>query len=246
VMIVSVLALVSLGACFSWVWARSAPIGPDRQIEAPWEHVARAVACQTCHIPRMAIDAPTKMVWDWSEAGQDDREESPHGYSKKKGSFQYAQNIRPAYLWNNGDAYRYMTGQPINPEQVVRINSPLGVPGDPGAKIWPFKVHRGKQLYDQQHRYLLVPKLWGPGGYWAEFDWDQAARLGAEVTGLDYSGEHGFVETVMFWPLSHMVQPKEKALRCVDCHGPQTILDWASLGYEADPARHGDTMGEGQ
>ena len=214
----------------------------DQRLDA---HTA-AVACQTCHIPRMAIDAPTKMVWDWSEAGQDGREEDPHHYLKKKGSFQYAQNIRPAYFWHNGDAYRYITGQPIDPQQIVRINNPLGVRGGPRAKIWPFKVHRGKQIYDLEHRYLLIPKLWGPGGYWSDYDWDKAARLGAEVSGLDYSGQHGFVETVMFWPLSHMVQPKEKALQCVDCHGSQTILDWKSLGYAADPARHVELQGEGQ
>ncbi|MCK5376383.1 MAG: cytochrome C, partial [Acidobacteria bacterium] len=33
----------------------------------------------------------------------------------------------------------------------------------------------------------------------------------------------------------HEVQPADNALRCLDCHGPDGRLDWAGLGYEADP-----------
>ena len=87
--------------------------------------------------------------------------------------------------------------------------------------------------------YLLSPKTWGPGGYWTDFDWDKACRLGAETTGPKYSGEYGFVETAMYWPLSHMVQSKEKALQCTDCHGERGILNWRDLGYEGDPAFYG-------
>ena len=39
----------------------------DARINA---HVA-SVACQTCHIPSFARKEPTKMRWDWSQAGQD-------------------------------------------------------------------------------------------------------------------------------------------------------------------------------
>jgi hypothetical protein len=37
-----------------------------------------------------------------------------------------------------------------------------------------------------------------------------------------------------------MVQTKEKALQCNDCHGQQGVLDWQALGYEGDPAFRGD------
>jgi len=200
----------------------------------------RTVACQTCHIPRMAIDAPTKMYWDWSEAGQDGREEDPHVYLKAKGSFRYAQNIRPEYYWYNGRAWRYLTGDKIDPDSPVQINYPLGGPGDPEAKIWPFKVHRGKQPFDKQHLYLLTPKTYGPGGYWSEFDWEKACRLGAESTGLEFSGEFDFVETAMYWPLSHMVQAKEQTLQCIDCHGDRGVMDWQAMGFDGDPAFRGD------
>jgi hypothetical protein len=86
----------------------------------------------------------------------------------------------------------------------------------------------------------LTPRTWGKGGYWETFDWDQACRLGSETTGLAYSGKYDFVETVMYWPLSHMVQTKENALQCIDCHGGQGLMNWSALGYEGDPAFRGD------
>jgi hypothetical protein len=188
----------------------------------------------------MAIDAPTKMVWDWSQAGQDDREQDPLVYLKGKGSFEYAQNVRPEYYWYNGRADRYLTGDRVDPEQVVQINRPLGGPDDPEAKIWPFKVHRGKQVYDKKYQYLLTPQTYGPGGYWQQFDWDLACRLGSQSTGLEYSGEYDFASTEMYWPLSHMVQRKELALQCIECHGEHGVMDWTALGYEGDPAFRGD------
>ena len=35
---------------------------------------------------------------------------------------------------------------------------------------------------------------------------------------LPYSGEWGFVETYSYWPINHMVAPKEGALGCNECH----------------------------
>ena len=39
-----------------------------------------------------------------------------------------------------------------------------------------------------------------------------------KVAGREYSGKFGFVHTRMFWPINHMVAPKEQALQCGDCH----------------------------
>ncbi len=36
--------------------------------------------------------------------------------------------------------------------------------------------------------------------------------------GADYSGEYGFIETKMYWPLAHMVAPKEDSVSCDGCH----------------------------
>ena len=35
---------------------------------------------------------------------------------------------------------------------------------------------------------------------------------------LPYSGHYGFVQTEMYWPINHMVSPKEQSLQCIDCH----------------------------
>lgn len=196
------------------------------------------VACQTCHIPAGALRIPTKMYWDWSTAGQD-WEEDPHVYLKIKGSFVYESNFTPEYYWYKGVTDRYILGDVIDPSRPVLINTLDGDISDAQAKIWPFKVHRGKQPYDAVYNYLLQPQTAGAGGYWETFDWDQALRLGEAGTGLPYSGEYGFAETVMYWPLTHMVAPAENALTCNACHGQDGRLDWRALGYPGDPLNWG-------
>ena len=69
----------------------------------------------------------------------------------------------------------------------------------------------------------------------AAYDWNQAIAAGMKASGLPYSGEYGFTRTEMYWPLSHMVTPKERALGCADCHGAAGRMDWKALGYAGDP-----------
>ena len=192
------------------------------------------VACQTCHIPEGATRNATKTQWDWSTAGQD-LPEDPHVYLKIKGSFVYEDNILPTYAWFNGNADRYIVGDIIDPTQPTELTQPLGDITDPTAQIWPFKVHETLQPYDAVYNYLLVPRTAGEGGFWTEFDWDQAFRLAEEDTGLAYSGKYDFAPTTMHWTLTHLVQPKENALQCNDCHGENGRMDWEALGYYGDP-----------
>ncbi len=202
------------------------------------KHTA-AVACQTCHIPAMAKKEATKISWDWSQAGQD-RPEDQHQYLKIKGQFVYKKDITPEYFWYNGTTQRYLKGDKIDPAGVTPMDAPNGDINDPTAKIWPFKVHTGKQVYDTQYNYFLLPKTFGEGGYWTDFNWDQALRLGSQNSGLAYSGHYSFTVTSMFWPTTHMVSPKEDALQCVDCHNEAGgRLNWAALGYNGDPVKHG-------
>jgi octaheme c-type cytochrome (tetrathionate reductase family) len=195
-----------------------------------------SVACETCHIPSVARKEPTKTSWDWSQAGQD-RPESPHEYLKIKGTFTYAQELTPEYAWYDGTARIYVKGERLDGSEPAELNLPGGARDKPGSKIHPFKVHRGKQARDAVYGHLINPQTTGPGGYWETFDWDSALRLGAAASGLEYSGQYDFVATVMYWPLSHMVAPSERALACVDCHREtgQGRLDWTALGYNGDP-----------
>ncbi len=197
----------------------------------------KSVACETCHIPQYAKKIPTKMSWDWSKAGNNSRSnESDHRYLKTKGEFIYEKNITPKYYWFNMSVNRYLLGDIFDPKKNVDINLPHGSILDKKAKIHPFKVHSAIQPYDKIYKYLLPPTTSGVGGYWHNFNWDKALRLGAKASDLKYSGKYGFIKTNMYWPLSHMVSPKENALKCIDCHNQSSRMNWKALGYEGDPS----------
>ncbi|WP_305043532.1 tetrathionate reductase family octaheme c-type cytochrome [Geoalkalibacter sp.] len=205
-------------------------------------HAAR-VACQTCHIPAFAREVPTKMAWDWMTGGRDDLAEkhsgeTQHGravYTKGKGHAEWGLKVVPAYAWYNGRADAYLVGDKIDPATTTVLNAPHGSRTDPAAKIFPFKVHKGRQPYDLEHRYLLPMHTTGAEGFWTSFDWEKTLRIGAEAFGLTYSGKFGAADTESWWKVNHMVAPKEKALKCLDCHGETGRLDWQRLGYEKDP-----------
>ena len=202
----------------------------------------KSVACQTCHIPAVALKNPTKTYWDWSAAGQD-RPEDHYTYLKIKGEFQYQNSVTPTYRWFNGsNAYRYLLGDTITPTQPTMINLPAGDINDPNAKIFPFKVHVAKQPYDTVNNILLAPRTAGEGGYWTTFDWPSALALGAQDAGITFSGQYGFAETRMYYPATHMVQPAENALQCESCHGANGRMDWQALGYPGDPMTWGGRL----
>lgn len=198
------------------------------------------VACQTCHIPTYAKEMATKLWWDWSKAGEDRQfdEKDKYGhltYVKKKGEMRYGKNLAPEYRWYNGSAGAYRSGDKIDPSKVTSLAYPLGDRSQDKAKIYPFKVMRGKQVYDAVNLHLLTAKTANEGGYWKEFNWDKAIRLGSQASGLEYSGKYDFAETEMYWRLNHMVAPKDQALGCLDCHGDNGRMDWSGLGYQGDP-----------
>jgi len=150
--------------------------------------------------------------------------------------------VKPEYAWyEDGKADAYLPGEKMDPTQVTKMAYPTSTFKDTNAKIYPFKVHRGKQIYDKKQNIFITAKVYGDGGYWKDFDWDKAAKLGMEANpimiekGLTYSGEYGFAPTEMWWRINHMVSPKEDALSCLDCHGDNGRLDWKGLGYKGDP-----------
>ncbi len=211
---------------------------------------AKRIACQTCHISHFAKVDGTKMSWDWSEAKdpktlpEDQRVVKEHGhpvYIAIKGRFTYESNVVPVYRWHNGTAGAYAIGDKIDPTQVTKLNYPVGTKDDPASKIMPFKIHKGKQIYDSKNNYFITPKVWGekgdPDAFWQQFDWNKAAAAGMKVSGLEYSGEYGFAETETYWPINHQVDPKDKALKCLDCHKTGKRMDWVALGYEGDPMK---------
>jgi len=200
------------------------------------EHVDK-VACQTCHIPAFARGGvPTKMWWDWSKAGDKKRnvEKDEHGwviYHFKKGEFIDEANVTPTYAWSNGYLGFTVEGQKVTPAEdgVIYINKPHGGPNDPDARIYPFKAFRGIQGYDPVNQLLLVPHLMpynkeDTAAYWKGFNWEASFKAGMETAGLPYSGKYEWVETAMYWPITHMVAPAEQALNCSECHSQQSRL----------------------
>lgn len=184
------------------------------------------VSCQACHIPKFARVNPTMMWWDWSKAGKlkDGKpyhEDGPFGkpvYKSIKGEFKWEKNVTPEYFWFNGSLTSTTADDVIDPAQIVKVSHPVGDKTDPEARIFPFKIHRGKQPYDKIHKKMLAPLLSGKDGYWTTFDMNDAIERGNKTLGIPYSGEFDYVETTYAFPITHMVAPKENALKCSECH----------------------------
>ncbi len=184
------------------------------------------VACQSCHIPKFARVNPTKISWDWSQAGKTkdgkpyttEDEFGKHDYMSIKGKMKWAKNVEPEYFWYNGSIDSTTAKDTIDPGKVVAVSHPVGDRSDPNARIFPFKVHRGRQPYDKVHKTLLGPMLSGPDGYWETLDWDHALSVGQRDLGIPFSGEFDFVDTTYVFPITHMVAPKENVVACSECH----------------------------
>ena len=184
------------------------------------------VACQSCHIPTFARVNPTKMAWDWSQSGKlkdgkpykTEDEFGKHDYMTIKGKFKWAKNVKPEYFWYNGSISSITARDSIDPSGVVRVSHPVGSPGDASARIFPFKVHHGRQPYDKVNKTLLTPMLSGPDGYWKTLDWNHALTVGSKALNIPFSGEFDFVDTTYVFPITHMVAPRENVVACNECH----------------------------
>ena len=204
------------------------------------DHVDK-LACQSCHIPEFARGGvPTKVWWDWSTAGRLDEDGEPikelndHGhpvYLSEKGDFRYGENVVPEYEWFDGTVQYTLADEPLDIDNPpVAINRVEGSPDDPGSRIWPFKVMRGKQPFDTQLEILLATHVFGADdtSLWSNYNWENALQAASDLGGRPYSGEFSFIETTMHWPITHMVAPAENAVSCAGCHSEQSRL--AGLG----------------
>ncbi len=103
---------------------------------------------------------------------------------------------------------------------VLELNRVDGSAADPNARIWTFKVMRGKQAYDPVNDTLVVNHVFGDDdtALWKNYDFAKSIQAGMDYAGLPYSGKFYFIETRMNWFITHMVAPKEKAVPCAECH----------------------------
>ncbi len=222
---------VETGTKMWWDWSKAG-------LEGDEQGIAERLTHEIQQDPSAREGMPAGVVAMFERVGSDP--DLWTHYSKKKGLFLIARRQVPEYRWYACTTQRYLPGEALADGEVAVINRPNGGARDPNAKIWPFKIHRGRQPYDLRDGHLLTPHVFGAGGYWTAFDWDLALRTGAEAAGIGFSGEFGWRTTEMYWPQNHMVQDKEYSLGCTDCHGRGGRMDWKGLGFTGDPAFQGD------
>jgi octaheme c-type cytochrome (tetrathionate reductase family) len=208
---------------------------------------AEVIACQTCHIPTFAREYPTKTYWSWETAGDKEKgvvKQDVGGvmvdfYNFKKGDFTWETNVTPTYMWFDGTIDWNTVGEEVDSSELIKLAAPTAAMGDEGAKIFPFKEMLGRQMFDAGNNVMAVPFLFPNGefaadAYWKSWDWELSVSRGMEIAGLEFSGELGWVDTVMYWPQTHQVAPAESALGCESCHSAEGVLDFEALGYDAE------------
>ena len=216
------------------------------------DHYKR-IACQTCHIPLLTRgDKATRVFWDWSKAGKMGDDGKPmvkkdeNGnivYDTLEGEFTWDMNVKPTYVWFNGQLNYTSLKDKIDPSSIVKLNILQGSFDDPNSRIYPVRVFRAKQPYDASNKTLAVPNLFpniasDVDAYWTSFDWNKAILFGMQYYGANYSGEYGFVETEYYRLVNHSVAPAVDSLVCTDCHTKQDgLLDFAALGFSPEEVK---------
>ena len=189
---------------------------------------AEKVYCTTCHIPAFARTEPTDMVRDWSTPLYNEEKD------KYSATITFEDNVEPVYTWYNGTTREQFMGEKIKTVSSgeVGIMVPQGSRDDPDAKLYAFKLHRGKlpMLTDKQ---WLIPIM--VEAFFADGDIDGAVKHAAKETyGVD-DAEYEWVDTVRYMGIFHSIPPADQALKCLDCHADDGRLDWEALGYKEDP-----------
>lgn len=194
----------------------------------------RSVACQTCHIPNFARVFPTDVKRSWKEAEFNEK------FGRWEPKIELKGNVTPVYAWWNGkDRIAYLYPEKAKVENgKIYLFKPVGSIDDPNSKIYPFKYHETEVPFDPEKGIPIPIKV---GIVFATGDVKKAIAKGAELAGLKFTGE--YVTLVRYMAINHGVVPKEKALKCNDCHGGNR-LDWKALGYKGDPMQVGGRFKE--
>lgn len=189
---------------------------------------SETVNCTVCHIPKFARDEATDMARDWSKPVYVEDKD------KYTATIHLQKDVTPVYAWFNGFTRAQMPGQPANmlPDGTAGIMIPQGSRDDPKSKIFAFKLHKGRLPILDDRKWLVPITV---EHFFANGEIDPAVRSAAKnfygLGDINYS----WIETTRYMGIFHGVQPKEKALKCMDCHGKDSLMDWKALGYKGNP-----------
>jgi len=189
---------------------------------------AERVYCATCHIPSFAKTDATDMVRDWSKPF----------YNKEKDRYsatiELKKDVTPVYAWYNGTTWEQLLGEPVRKmaDGSIGMMVPQGSKADPKAKIYPFKLHKGRMPVLSGRDYILPIEV---EEFFKSGEMDKAVKGAAERTYGVREASYYWNDTVRYMGINHEAVPKEKALGCLDCHDTGKRLDWKALGYDGDP-----------
>ncbi|MEQ1606720.1 MAG: hypothetical protein ABL999_17800 [Pyrinomonadaceae bacterium] len=189
---------------------------------------AENVNCTVCHITAFARSEPTDMDRDWSKATYNAETD------KYSASITLQKDVKPVYAWFNGFTRAQLPGEPAIrlADGSVGIMTPQGSREDPRAKIFAFKLHKGRLP-------LLTAKDWmipiTVEHFFANGQIEPAVRNAAKETYGIENAAFTWIDTTRYMGIFHGVQPKERSLKCADCHGQNGRMDWRALGYKGNP-----------
>ena len=194
------------------------------------------VACQTCHIPKIARGGvQTKTWWDWSKAGRLARTAAASTKPTPTGG----PATGPAGARSNGGRTTFLPTPgstatcaiPSRPTRSIPTAWSRSTASAAGRTIRTRGSGRLKSCAasspttPKRDRMVLM-HVFGQDdtAYWTNLDWKPAIETAMAAEGLPFSGEVGFVETKMYWPITHMVAPADQAVGCADCHSEDSRL----------------------
>ena len=186
--------------------------------------------CTVCHIPKFARSDATDMARDWSKPVYNKEAD------KYSASITLEKDVSPVYAWFNGYTKATLPGEPVTrlADDSVGIMMPEGSREDPKAKLYAFKLHKGKLPLLAEKNWLIPITV---EHFFANGEIDPAVKSAAKtVYGLD-NVKYSWVDTTRLMGIFHGVQPKAKALKCMSCHGKNSVMDWKALGYKGNPMR---------
>jgi len=168
-------------------------------------HTAR-IACQTCHIPRTG-GAFAKDFTTWTKMAD--------GFYEPATLRKEANETTPAYAWYNGTV-----------ANTPHLIGPKGERTDKKSRIYPFKIYQAKAYYNKLNGELLSMDFAQP---MANGDTLAGVASAARTLGIKkYEPVPGW-QTIYF-SSSHLVT-RTKSLSCNNCHAPNGVLNFKSLGY---------------